>query len=111
MRNIVNFSVLEFLRLAIVPVLHRPIVSGNAAVHFCLCTADGTGILLTGYIPVIAAHGVCGRECIVRELIVLRNLAHQVGCSLPVRQFFTKECVEHGTRRIQCLEIVLNVQR
>src|SRR5699024_221950 len=49
-------------------------------------------------------HGVVG------ELEVLRDLPHQVGRGLPVRQLLAQERVEHGAGGVQGLQVVLDGQ-
>ena len=109
--DIVNLSLLELLRLTVVPVLNGTVVTGNTAVNLRLCSALGTSIVLTNDISVVAAYGVRGRHCVIRKLIVLSDLANEIRRSLPVGKLFTKERMEYGTRGIKCLEIVLNVKR
>ena len=55
-------------------------------------------------------YGVSRWDRIVWKFIVLGNLAYQRCSSLPVRKFFTEECMEYGTRCIKSLQFILNIQ-
>ena len=67
--------------------------------------------MFAGDVAVLGADGVGGREGVIGELEILRDLAHQIGRSLPVRQLLAQEGVEHGAGGVAGLEIVLNVER
>ena len=110
MADVVDHSVLVLLGLAVVPVLDRTIVAGDAAVDLSLVAADRAGELLAGQIAVILTYGVCRRHCVVRKLVILRDLADKVRCRFPVGKLLSEERVENGSGSIQSLQIVLNIQ-
>ena len=60
MKDIVDFSVLKFLSLSIVPVLYRTVVSGDPAVNLRRLAALRTYILFSVQIAVIPANGIGG---------------------------------------------------
>ena len=66
--------------------------------------------MLPNQVSVALADGICRRQRIVRQLIVLSHRAHQVGRGLPVRHLLTQERVEHGSRCVQGLKLILDVQ-
>mgnify|MGYP000281894306 CR=1 FL=1 len=55
MAQIVEFTILEFLRLAVVPVLHGTVVARDAAVNFRLAAADRALELFARKIAVVLA--------------------------------------------------------
>ena len=57
-RDVVEAAVLELLAFAVVPVLHRAVVAGDAAVDLSRLAADGAGILLAGQVAVLGADGI-----------------------------------------------------
>ena len=65
--HVIDLAVLELLGLAVVPVLHRTIVAGNAGIDLGLLAAVGAAILLAGQIAVIRADGVGGRQGVVGQ--------------------------------------------
>ena len=109
-RNVVHLSVLEFLRFAVVPVLHGAVVARDAAVNFGLCAAVRAGELFAREVAVLLADGIGGRKGVVGEFIVVRDLFHESGGRFPVGQLFAEEGVEHRARGVKGLQIVLNVQ-
>ena len=108
--EIVELAILEFLSLAVVPVLHWAIVAGDAAVDFGLVAADRAGELLAGDVAVVFADGIGWRQGVVRQLVVLGDLAHEIGGCFPVRQFFAEEGVENGAGGVKCLQFVLDIE-
>ena len=66
--------------------------------------------MLAGDVAVVLADGVGGGHGVVGQLKVFRDLPHQVGGRLPVRQLLAQKGVEHGTGGIQGLKLVLNGQ-
>ena len=108
--HLIGFSVLILLTLAVVPVLHRAVVAGDAAVNLRFPSADGAGELLPGQIAVVCADGIGGRQRIVRQLVVLRDLTDQRRRCPPIGQLFAQEGVEHRAAGIEGLELVLYVQ-
>ena len=109
--DIVNLPILELLRLSVVPVLNRPVVTCNPAVNLRLLPAVRAGIDLPGQVSVVFAHRVGWAHGVVGQLVVFCDLPHQRGCGFPVRQFLPQECVEHGSGGIQGLQFILHVQR
>ena len=109
--DIVDHTVLVLLGLAVVPVLDRAIVTCDAAVDFRLLAADRACELLACQIAVVLAHGISRRHCVIRQLIVLGNLADKVCRSLPVGKLLAEESVENSSGCVQCLQIILNIQR
>ena len=108
--HIVHQAILELLALALVPVLHRAVVAGDAAVDLGLLAADGAAVLLAGNVAVVGADGIGGAHGVVRQLVVLGDLPHQSRCSLPVGQFLTQEGMEYGAGGIAGLKLVLDLQ-
>ena len=86
--NVVFPTLLVFLRLAGVPVLHGAVVAGDAAVDLCALAAVGAGELLADEVAVVLADGIGGRKRILRQLVVFRDLAYQICRRLPVGQLF-----------------------
>ena len=56
----IGLSVPELLALAVIPVLHRAVVTGDTAVDLGLSAAVRADGLLSGKISVIGADGVGG---------------------------------------------------
>lgn len=83
--DIIALAAVVFLGLAIIPVLHRAIITGDAAVNLCRLAAIRAGELLACQIAVLAANGIGGGDGVVGELIILRDLPHQGCSSLPAR--------------------------
>ena len=81
--NVVDLSLLELLRLSVVPVLNGAVVARNTAVYLGLCSAIVALIVLAGDVTVILADGVGRAEGVVRQLIVLGDLANEVCSRLP----------------------------
>ena len=108
--NVIGDPVPELLCLPIVPVLHRPIVTRDPAVDLGGFTTVRADSLLTGEVTVVLADGVGRGECVIREAVVLGDLAHQVCGGLPVGELFAKERVEHGVGGVEGLQLVLNVE-
>ena len=108
--HLIGFSVLILLTLAVIPVLHRAVVAGDAAVNLRFPSADGAGELLPGQIAVVCADGIGGRQRIVRQLVVLRDLTDQRRRCPPIGQLFAQEGVEHRAACVEGLELVLYVQ-
>ena len=109
--DVVLAALLVLLRLACVPVLDGAVVAGDAAVDLGVLTAVGALELLAAQIAVILADGIGRGEGVVRELVVLSDLADKICCGLPARQLLAEEGVEHGAGGVAGLEIVLNVER
>ena len=65
-RDVVGLALLVLLRLARVPVLHRAVVAGDAAVHLGALAAVRAGELLAGEVAVVFADGVGGYPCKAR---------------------------------------------
>ena len=110
MGQVVHLPVFELLGLAVVPVLHRAVVAGDAAVYLGGLAADGAGELFPGEVAVVGTHGVGGGHGVIGKLVVLRDLPHQVGRRLPGGQLLAQKGVEHGAGGVEGLELVLNVQ-
>ena len=109
--DVVHLAILELLRLAVVPVLHRAVVAGDAAVDLGAFAALGADRHLAGQIAVVLAHGIGGGQGVIGQLIVLGDLTHQLSRRLPIRQLLAQEGVEHGAGGVQGLQVVLHVQR
>ena len=65
---VVGLPLLELLGLAVVPVLYRPVVSGDPAVDLGLLSALGTYAYLAGYVSVVPAYGIGRGDGVVRQL-------------------------------------------
>src|SRR5699024_7580082 len=111
MFDIIFFPVFKLLNLSIVPVLYRTVISGDPAVNLRLFSAVRAGILFAVNIAVILADGVGRRNRIVWKLIILGNLPYKKRRFLPARKLLSQECVEYGSRCIERLKLVLNIQR
>lgn len=109
--DVVLLAVLELLHLAVVPVLHGTVVAGDAAPDLGVLAALGAGEVLAGNVAVVVADGVRRAHRVVRQLVVLGDLAHEVCRGLPARQLLAEEGVEDGAGGVARLEIVLNVER
>ena len=81
--NIILLASLVLLRFTDIPVLHRAVVAGNAAVNLGGCAALRAGEMLTGEITVGLADGIGGGHGVVGQAVVFRNLAYQGGSRLP----------------------------
>ena len=66
--------------------------------------------LLPGKVTVICANGIGGRQRVIGQLVVLGYLTHKGSGSLPIRQFFSEEGVEHRTAGIKRLQLVLHIK-
>ena len=75
MTDIVDLAFLVFLRLAGIPVLNRPVVTRDPAVNLGCTAADRADILLTRDITVVFANRIRRGQCIIRQFIILGNLA------------------------------------
>src|SRR5574344_2484779 len=82
----IGLTIMEFLGLAFVPVLDRPIVTGDTAVDFRLFAADRALPNFTGDVAVVSANAVSRRHGVVRELVVFSNLANELHAAFPVRE-------------------------
>ena len=60
MPQVVLHTVGELLRLAVVPVLHRAVVAGDARVHLGLLVAARALVHLAGDVAVVLAHRIRG---------------------------------------------------
>ena len=106
----IGFSVPELLAFAVIPVLYRAVVTGDTAVDLGLSAAVRADGLLSGKISVIGADGIGGGQCIIGQLIVFGNFAHQSRRRLPIGQLFAEEGVEYRTAGIKRLELVLYIK-
>ena len=59
----------------------------------------------------VRTDGICRGHGVIGEFEVLGDLAHERGGSLPIRQLFTEERVEHRAGGVAGLQVVLNLQR
>ena len=110
-QHAVHLPVLKLLNFAVVPILHRAVVTGDSAVNLGFASAMRACVLLACKITVRAANRVGGGDGIVGQLIILRNFANKCRRTLPIGQFFTEEGVEHRAGGIERLQLVLNIQR
>ena len=109
--DVIRSAILEFLRLAIVPVLHGAVIAGDAAVDLCFLAAEGADRLLAREIPVVLTDRVGRRQRVIRQAVILRDLPDK-GCRrLPVRQLFTEEGMEYRAGGVQRLQLILYVKR
>ena len=58
----------------------------------------------------VRTDGVGGGHGVVGELEILRDLPHQIGSRLPVRQLLTQKGVEHSAGGVQGLQVILDGQ-
>ena len=97
MHDIIKCTVLILLSLAIIPVLYRSVISCDTAVNLRLLATFRTGEVLTAYITMFLTYRICRRNGVIRQFIILCDLAHQ-GCRrLPVRKLLTDKCMEYST--------------
>ena len=87
-RNVVDLSVLEFLRFTGIPVLNRTVVTGDTAVDLGLAAAFRAGVNLSGYVAVVGAYRIGRRKGVIGKLVIFGNLADKVGGCFPIRQLF-----------------------
>jgi len=86
MFHVVFAALPVFLALAVVPVLDGAVVAGYAAVYLCGLAAVGAGEVLARKVTVGGAYGVCGREGIVGQPVVVRNGLYQLCGGFPAGQ-------------------------
>ena len=67
--------------------------------------------LLTYQIAMLAANAVRRRKRIVRQPVVLSNVAYQIHRIYPAVHTLAKECMEYGATGVERLQTVLNVKR
>ena len=108
--HVVDPPVPELLGLAVIPVLDRAVIAGDTAVNLRGLSAVGAGLLLPRQIAVVPADGIGGAHGIIGQLVVFRDLPHQVGRGLPVRELLPQEGVEDGAGGVESLELVLDIQ-
>ena len=108
--RLVGLTLLEFLGLAGIPVLHGAVVTGDTAIDLGGFAALGAGELLTIEVTVVLADRIGGGDGVIGELVVFGDLSHQVCCGFPARQLLAQEGVEDGAGGVAGLEIVLNVE-
>ena len=72
--DVVNLTILVFLRLTVVPVLDRTVVTGDTAVNLGLFAALGAYKLLAYQVTVVLTYGVGGGQGVVRQLVVFCDL-------------------------------------
>ena len=89
MSYVVNLSLLEFARLTVVPVLNRSVISGNTAVNLARSAALGTSEMLAGDISVFLTYRVRGRNSVIRQFVVFRNLSYERSRRLPIGELLT----------------------
>ena len=106
----INLSLLILLGLTVVPVLHGTVVAGDSGVNLGLLTALGTDELLACDIAVVLAHRVGGRNRIVRKSIIFRNSSYEVSGRLPVGKLLTEVAMEHSTRCVEGVKLVLHIK-
>ena len=95
MGSIIKGAVFVFLCFSVVPVLNRTVIAGNTAVNLCLFAAFRAGKMLTADISMLRAYGICRRNSVIRQLIILCNFSYK-GCGcFPVRKFFSQETMEY----------------
>ncbi len=109
--HVVFPPVLELLDLAVVPVLDGAVVAGYTAVHLGRLAALGAGELLAHKVAVVLADGVGRGHGVVGQLVVLRDLAHEVRRRLPARQLLAEEGVEDRAGGVERLQLILHVER
>lgn len=110
MADIINFSLLKFARLAVVPVLNGSVIAGYTAVNFAGSAAFGASEVFAGNIAVFLTYRIGRRNRIIRKFIVFGNLSDESSRSLPVWKLLTEERMEYSTRSVKGLEFVLNVE-
>ena len=110
LRELVGLAVVELGNFAVVPVLDRTVVAGNAGVDFRFAAADRALEVLAVNVAVLRADRVGRGEGVVRELEVLGNLADEDGSVLPVRKFLSQEAVEYGAAGVQGLHVIFQGQ-
>ena len=108
--DIVGNPIPELLRLAVVPVLHGAVITGNPAVDLGTLATERADGLLAGEVTVGPADGVGRGEGVIRQTVVLGDLPHQVCGSLPVWQLLAEECVEDGAGGVEGLHLVLDIE-
>jgi hypothetical protein len=59
---------------------------------------------------VFGADGIGRRHGVIRELVVLGDLADEFHAALVVRKFLAKEAMEDGARGVKGLELILDVE-
>ena len=96
----IGLSVSEFLALAVIPVLYRTVVAGDAAVDLGLSPAVRADGLFSGKVAVFCANGLGGGPSVIGQLIVFSYFTHKGGGSPPIRQFFSEEGVKHRSAGI-----------
>ena len=64
--DVIRSAILEFLRFAIVPVLHGAVITGDTAVDLCFLAAEGADRLLSCKIAVVLTDGVGRRQRVIR---------------------------------------------
>ena len=64
--EVIDGSVLELLRLAVVPVLHGTVIAGDTTVDLCFLAAEGADRLLSCKIAVVLTDGVGRRQRVIR---------------------------------------------
>ena len=108
--GVIGLAVLEFLHLAIVPVLDGAVVAGDTAVDLGLLAADRTGVLFARQIAVFGTDRIGRAERIVGQMVVVRDLLHELHGSLPIRQFLTQEAVEYSAGCVENLQTILYIK-
>ena len=109
--HIICSAVFEFLRLAVVPVLHRAVIAGDAAVDLGFFSAEGADRLLSCKIAVVFADGIRRRQGIVRQAVIFRDFPNEACRRLPVRQLFSEEGMEYRAGGIERLQFILYIER
>ena len=108
--DVINLAVLIFLGFAVVPVLNRAVVTGDSAVYFGGLAANWALFLFARQVSVGLADRIGGGHGVVGQLVVFGYLADKICSRLPIGQLFAQECVENGTRGVERLQLVLNVE-
>ena len=108
--HVICSAVFKFLRLAVVPVLHRAVIAGDAAVDLGFFSAEGADRLLAGKIAMVFTDGIRRRQGIVRQAVVFRDFPHKGRRRLPVRQLFSEESMEHRAGGVECLQLILHIE-
>src|SRR5574344_411321 len=82
----IGLTIVEFLRLAFVPVLDWAIVTGDTAIDFRLFAADRALPNFAREVTVFRANAVSRRHGVIRQLVVFGNLADELHAAFPVRE-------------------------
>ena len=106
----IHLTVFIFLSLAVIPILYGAVIAGYTGIDLRGFAAFGAGEMLTLDIAVILTYRIGRGKSVIRELVILGDLADKVCRCLPIGELFAEERMENSARGIESLKLILNIE-